>query len=430
MKQKLLILAGCCLMSLYLSGQSALLRGNVQDSETGEGIPFANLLLLTEKTGTAADADGQFELPVEKWPAQIRVSAIGYLTDTIVVEQADALQATLQPVPSDLPLVEVLAQKKLRQLSPEDRLPFAFAIWDDYLFTLSRKRTGSNAWIDVRSPDGILLFEQQLDLRRVTDIEVNCRNRLYLLANYRYINLGYTRAQIVPLETMKYTDYIGAYRDCRCSTEEAMYYENVAYQGLLKRYLRASLTNGALDNFRQVLYAEQLDNYMADLGLIMEGQSISNTGDVSREENDYIRTRQTDADFLQRVFYNNPQDNFLFLAGEELILFNHDEQRIEYFDAEGQPKQAMPAHYVQHKDWNGRVIQDIKTASFYALLRDETGYLLAPIDLSTGQIGEPVPLNILYYDEIAIYNSTAFVLGTPTAHAFSDVKRLYTKPLW
>jgi hypothetical protein len=76
---------------------------------------------------------------------------------------------------------------------------------------------------------------------------------------------------------------------------------------------------------------------MADLGLIMEGQSISNTGDVSRGENDYIRTRQTDADFLQRVFYNNPQDNFLFLAGGELILFNHDEQRIEYFDAEGQP---------------------------------------------------------------------------------------------
>jgi hypothetical protein len=430
MKWKPLTVALCCLMSLCLSAQTFPLKGTVQDSKTEEGIPFANLLLLTEKTGTAADADGQFELSVREWPARVRISAIGYLTDTVVVEQADALQITLQPVPADLPLVEVLAQKKLRQLSPEDRLPFAFAIWDDYLFTLSRKRTGSNAWIEVRSPDGILLFEQQLDLRRVMDIEVNCRNRLYLLANYRYINLGYTRAQIVPMETMKYTDYIGAYRDCQCSTEEAMYYENVAYQGLLKRYLRASLTNGALDNFRQVLYAEQLDNYMADLGLIMDGQSISNTGDVSRAENDYIRTRQTDADFLQRVFYNNPQDNFLFQTGGELILFNHDEQRIEYFDAEGRSKQVIPAYYVQHKDWNGRVIQDLKTEAFYALLRDESGYLLAPIDLSTGQIGEPVPLNILYYDEIAIYNSTAFVLGTPTAHAFSDVKRLYTKPLW
>jgi hypothetical protein len=429
MKWKPLTVALCCLMSLCLSAQTFPLKGTVQDSKTEEGIPFANLLLLTEKTGTAADADGQFELSVREWPARIRISAIGYLTDTVVVEQADALQITLQPVPADLPLVEVLAQKKLRQLSPEDRLPFAFAIWDDYLFTLSRKRTGSNAWIEVRSPDGILLFEQQLDLRRVMDIEVNCRNRLYLLANYRYINLGYTRAQIVPMETMKYTDYIGAYRDCQCSTEEAMYYENVAYQGLLKRYLRASLTNGALDNFRQVLYAEQLDNYMADLGLIMDGQSISNTGDVSRAENDYIRTRQTDADFLQRVFYNNPQDNFLFQTGGELILFNHDEQRIEYFDAEGRSKQVIPAYYVQHKDWNGRVIQDLKTEAFYALLRDESGYLLAPIDLSTGQIGEPVPLNILYYDETAIYNSTAFVLGTPTAHAFSDVKRLYTKPL-
>jgi len=63
-------------------------------------------------------------------------------------------------------------------------------------------------------------------------------------------------------------------------------------------------------------------------------------------------------------------------------------------------------------------------------LRDETGYLLAPIDLSTGHLTESVPLNILFYDEIAIYNSTAYVLGTPTAHAASDVKRLYTKALW
>lgn len=430
MVKRLLFTAICCLLATNLIGQSDTVSGKVTGVETGEGIPFANLLLLTEKTGTAADADGQFELPVEKWPAQIRVSAIGYLTDTVAVEQAGTLQIALQPVPADLPLVEVLAQKKLRQLSPEDRLPFAFAIWDDYLFILSQKNTGSNAWIEVRSPDGILLFEQQLDLRRVTDIEANCRNRLYLLANYRYINLGYTRAQIVPLETMRYTDYISAYRDCRCSTEEAMYYENVAYQGLLKRYLRASLTNGALNNFRQILYAEQLDNYMADLGLIMEGQSISNTGDVSRAENDYIRTRQTDADFLQRVFYNNPQDNFLFLAGGEPILFNHDQQQIEFFDAEGRKKQVIPAHYVQHKDWNGRVIQDLKTEAFYALLRDRTGYLLAPISLGTGHIGEPVPLNILFYDEIAIYNSTAFVLGTPTAHAVSDIKRLYTKALW
>jgi len=209
-----------------------------------------------------------------------------------------------------------------------------------------------------------------------------------------------------------------------------MYYENVAYQGLLKRYFRASQTNGEISNFRQVLYEEQLNNYMADLGLIMEGQSISNTGDVSREENDYIRTRQTDADFLQRVFYKNPQENFLFLSGEELVLFNHDEQQMEWFDAQGQPIQTVPTHYVHHKDWNGRVFQDLKTEEFYALLRDQTGYLLARIDMSTGQLMEPVPLNILFYDDIAIYNSTAFVLGTPTVHAASEVKRLYTKALW
>lgn len=87
---------------------------------------------------------------------------------------------------------------------------------------------------------------------------------------------------------MKYIDYIGVYCDCWCSIEEVMYYENVVYQGLLKWYLWVSLINGVFDNFWQVFYVEQLDNYMVDFGLIMEGQLIFNIGDVFKVENDYI----------------------------------------------------------------------------------------------------------------------------------------------
>ena len=128
MKLKLLITAGCCLMALYLSGQSAPLRGNVQDSETGEGIPFANLLLLSEKTGVAADANGTFELSISSLPAIIRVSAIGFQTDTITVDTISIQSIELKPIGEDLPMVEVLAQKKLKQISKrgDSRLALPF----------------------------------------------------------------------------------------------------------------------------------------------------------------------------------------------------------------------------------------------------------------------------------------------------------------
>ncbi|NRA48533.1 MAG: carboxypeptidase-like regulatory domain-containing protein [Phaeodactylibacter sp.] len=430
MKLKLLITAGCCLMALYLSGQSAPLRGNVQDSETGEGIPFANLLLLSEKTGVAADANGTFELSISSLPAIIRVSAIGFQTDTITVDTISIQSIELKPIGEDLPMVEVLAQKKLKQISKKGRLPFSFAIWKDYLFVLSRKGTVGNAWIEVRSPDGILLYEQELALRKTRGLEVNCRNRLYLEANNEFINLGYTSEQIIPLEKMSYADYKSAYEDCQCSDEKTMYYQNVAFQGLLKRYFQASLETGELTNFRKIVQGQRLGNYFADLGKIKEGQAISNIGDISTEENDEIRTRQLNADFLERVFYNNPKENFLYLSSEALILFNHDDAQLEWFGPKGKQSQVIAAKYMLHEDWNGQVMQDIKTQSFYALLRNESGCQLAPIDLGTGQVADPVSLNIQYFDELVIYNNVAYIMGTPTVHSANGVKRLYTKPLW
>ncbi len=115
------------IMNTALSGQ-ALLSGRVEDAVSGEGIPYVNLLNLSDRTGATTDENGVFSLDARMFPCTVRVSAIGYLTDTIITDSAARILLRLQPARTDLPMVEVRARSPLRQLSPDGQLPFDFAI--------------------------------------------------------------------------------------------------------------------------------------------------------------------------------------------------------------------------------------------------------------------------------------------------------------
>ncbi len=274
-----------------------------------------------------------------------------------------------------------------------------------------------------------MLYRHQLALKGVRSLEVNCRGRLYLLSGTEYINLGYTDAEVVLLEKMGFKDYRTAYHYCRCSNDEAMYFEHVSSRGLYKRYLRADLPTGDLLMFREVVYEKELQDYRASLGLIQLGEQADNTGDVSREENERIRKTQQQGDFLSSVMYKNRKENQLFLWNEEVYLFNTDEGTIGVYSESGEWLREVEAGYQQHPDWAGKVYQDQKTGTFYALLRAKADYALSAIDLADGAAGKPVDLGVGFYDKIVVYNKQAYVLGTPGSLGAEGINQLYVKAL-
>lgn len=81
MKNLLIILAVLC--SSIAFSQTGTLRGTVIDSETGETIIGANVLLKGTYTGTVTDLDGQFSLELPVGTHDIQISYITYTTLTI-----------------------------------------------------------------------------------------------------------------------------------------------------------------------------------------------------------------------------------------------------------------------------------------------------------------------------------------------------------
>ncbi|MCO6476053.1 MAG: carboxypeptidase-like regulatory domain-containing protein [Phaeodactylibacter sp.] len=92
MNRILLLLLICCWHTLAW-GQFTI-YGRVQDADTREGIPFANVFFEGTTLGTSTDVDGYFEFKVKKLYDTLSASAIGFEAQ----HKAISLDSTIQEV--------------------------------------------------------------------------------------------------------------------------------------------------------------------------------------------------------------------------------------------------------------------------------------------------------------------------------------------
>ena len=90
MKRKLLLFSILFIASIAVFAQKQTVRGVVQDSITGETIIGANVVLKGTTTGTVTDIDGRFSLELNKGNYNLRVSFVGYHTQTREITLANA----------------------------------------------------------------------------------------------------------------------------------------------------------------------------------------------------------------------------------------------------------------------------------------------------------------------------------------------------
>ena len=106
-----LLLAHAC----ALFGQH--LKGVVLDEETGQAIDFASVFFSGTFVGTTTNAQGSFELDVEKYRNRpLSISAVGYHTQSIPeIDPREFLQVSLKPKVFELGEVTVSTKSLVRK---------------------------------------------------------------------------------------------------------------------------------------------------------------------------------------------------------------------------------------------------------------------------------------------------------------------------
>lgn len=101
--------------SVSIFSQSATIRGNVYDSESGDPIMFGNVLVKGTTNGTNTDVDGFFSLKVKPGTYKLQFSYLGYDSTSLeVTVHRDAIEyvsAKLEPSGVQLNTVDVSAKR-------------------------------------------------------------------------------------------------------------------------------------------------------------------------------------------------------------------------------------------------------------------------------------------------------------------------------
>ena len=114
MGKKSLILLLTLFWGVVAFAQSTTVRGTVTDSSTGEGIPFASVMVKGTMTGTSTDADGNYSLSVPATGTLV-FSSVGYVTTEIALSTRAVYNVALDPDAVSLDQVVVTAQGLTRK---------------------------------------------------------------------------------------------------------------------------------------------------------------------------------------------------------------------------------------------------------------------------------------------------------------------------
>jgi len=85
MKSNQLLLA-VFLISSNIFSQTFTISGKINDSQSGEALPYGNVRVLNTTLGTAANAKGDYEIKLTSGSYLLVASYIGHYSDTIAVE--------------------------------------------------------------------------------------------------------------------------------------------------------------------------------------------------------------------------------------------------------------------------------------------------------------------------------------------------------
>ncbi|MFT3843785.1 MAG: TonB-dependent receptor [Lacibacter sp.] len=108
MKKKLsslFLMLTVCLLSISSMAQSVIIKGNVKNSNTKEGIPAVSVAIKGTQQGVYTDEKGEFSLSVSKFPVTLVISSVGYEAKEVTVNSAS------EPLSIELASVSTLGQE-------------------------------------------------------------------------------------------------------------------------------------------------------------------------------------------------------------------------------------------------------------------------------------------------------------------------------
>jgi hypothetical protein len=169
--------------------QQVTINGKVTDGESGDPIPFANVLLKSSGTGMTTDFDGLYRMEISRIPDTLIVSYVGYQSQQQAIATAGTVEINFRLLPDVVNLQEIVvyagenpAFEILRRLDRNRKLndPRSLEAYDYESY--SKTEIDLNQLPEKSKQDGLLkkVTDRLDEIQGVTDESGNTLIPIYL----------------------------------------------------------------------------------------------------------------------------------------------------------------------------------------------------------------------------------------------------------
>ncbi len=424
MKTKLFLSAFIAvLFSISLFSQevdtSYLFRGKVYEVETEIPLLGVNVYDAANPTqGTTTDKNGSYKLPIQKLPAKIVYSFVGYESDTILFDNPNRRykRVYMQPDIFILPKIEITAKLILERLSDKLISIRDFLMLENDKILYLKKEGEILGWAMILATlDGYVLDTFNLkknDIFAPKSLHRSCLGSIHLITKYGAYQLGTQENEIVVEDTYSSNKFDRLIRPCVASSDEYFYIKKAWNGGLTAKFELVERGGDFRRDFKIVSNEEQVERYQEDayyaaLYEEMEGSVFASND--SKLKNTF-RQFQLELSFRNRFFHKG-LDIPLFQMGDSLLIFNYYDNEINFFDEEGieDHDRMVNIDFHLNKKWD-EVIFDEATQKVYAVFENKKGKYIAEIDLETGDTHKPLHFDCMFVRKIVVHDNFLYLL--------------------
>lgn len=427
-----------CAITLFLSlpAQDAKIEinGSVVDVNSKTPLVNASIKIKDKNLGSISNKLGRFYIRSNRLPVVLEISYVGYETQEYTVEFEPLQPITIQMVPKTELLKGVVITTEKIDTVYKDRhySVLDYELRSDgivlliYRYTLNRseilfKDYNNNDIASIKTLPGkpLRLFKDCLD-----ELHLFTKNKSY------QIYFGEEKLKLYPAVDL--TEFVQTMQYCELLHHGKLYYHEQGYLDLINIYYSIDTNNLERLNFHTVLDQDKLDflaynpeNYAllnSSFGpSLSDLQGLASDGEILSQ----IRNMEVELRFNQMAYFPAIYAP-MFKLGDSIIIFNHPNSTIEFFNKSDSliKSTSITYHQTANKDfqnlissiarinkWQEEIYVDQSTKKAYTSFINLNGTkVIKEINLQTGQLIRFIKIPFPYVAKIQFHNGFMYYI--------------------
>ena len=301
--------------SISISAQDTVIKKVVYGTQ--DNVPIESVHVLTLDATMYTNAKGEFKIIFNQF---LEFSHVGY--DNIIYNNIEEIPDTIWLTRNSIPLDDVTINSK-REVGEIEKISKYgiknFEIVDGHVVVFKKSYLGNKTKLSLYDLEGTLLNELSFDYD-FENIVTSCTGQLFLMDETSCFLIQVSHDELVLDSKSSRKDFEKLFEKCVLYYNGEWIYEFEKSKGLERTIV--SIIDGKDSVLKKIVLDEliQMKNrnqWKIDLGARMDNITTNDDG-----KNAYIRDRQEESDFLDKVLLTTHENNSFAVMNDGILIAN------------------------------------------------------------------------------------------------------------